>query len=1330
MSGNLPERKALQAQLPACMSQDRHPLQAQINKLFRYGNPNLEQAAVTAVFQKIQYKIERSQKLALNRKASVPTVSYPEELPITGKREDILALVKAHPVVIVAGETGSGKTTQLPKICLEAGRGVNGLIAHTQPRRIAARTVASRIAEELSVKLGEAVGYQVRFKDHSTERSLLKLMTDGILLAEIQRDRFLNRYDTIIIDEAHERSLNIDFLLGYLKQLLPKRPDLKIIITSATIDVERFSKHFDDAPIVEVSGRTYPVEYRYRPILDDVDINEAVNEAVKELVSLPQKGDILVFLSGEREIRQAAQSLRRCQFPHVEILPLYARLNLAEQYRIFEPHRGVRVVLATNVAETSLTVPGIRFVIDTGQARISRYSYRTKVQQLPVEAISQASANQRAGRCGRLSDGICIRLYSEEDYDQRPAFTTPEILRTNLAAVILQMLRLRIGEVRAFPFIEPPDNRLVNDGFALLKELKAVDGKEKLTAEGRKLAQFSVDPRFGKMLLAAEQEGCIRELLIIVSGLSIQDPRERPSDKRTQADQQHAQWRDKRSDFVSILNLWAHFEEQRQALSRNQFARYCRKSFVSYPRMVEWRDLHHQLHMDCRHSGLMSKSSGLSTGDGYDPVHRAVLAGLLAHIGFRPETREYEGVRNRKFHIFPGSGLAAKPPKWVVSAELIETTRLYAHYNAAINPEWLPPLASHLVKNHHSEAHYDVSSGQVMAYEKQTLYGLTIAERLRVKYGAINPKICREIFIQSALVEGGYLKSSLKLSGSRRRRSRGGKNNEQHTRQNKRRRGGEFAQHNADLLAHFHELEERMRRRDILADEAVLYQFYDRRIPAEVVSLATFERWRKSVEVDTPRLLFIDRELLLNNAPSQDEEAQFPKTIEWADVSYKLSYRFDPGHPEDGVSVAIPISILHQVPKYRFDWLVPGLLRDKCIALIKRLRKQWRKNFVPVPEFVDRLLPRLKVDNRPLHEVVGEQLAYMGGATVPVDAWQAETLDAFYRMNFRLLDEHGRILENSRDLEALRASYRQHIQSSIENNVAPEYERSGLTRWNFDDLPEVHLIKKDKHTIRVYPTLHDDEDSISLRLCDSAELAEYQMTAGVVRLAMQENLETVKYLRKDLFKKKDLILRAAQLPDRKVLCDDIVRTAFFEACFRDKTLPRSRVDFSAQIDMGKSEIVNICREIETLVLELSEQLTSLHSQRRDKLTNFPDVNAEILSQLASLLAPGFCFDAGIFWLRQYPRYIKAMHQRIEKHLQKSRQQDDFSDQITGFMEALKGLRSREHECSPALREQIKTWRFMLEEYYVSYYAQQLKTIEPVSRKRLSRQLRLIEMALD
>ncbi len=1261
----------------------------------------------------------------------MPAISYPDALPISGKNQDILALVKAHPVVIIAGETGSGKTTQIPKICLEAGRGVTGLIAHTQPRRIAARTVASRIADELSVKLGGTVGYQVRFKDHSTDQTLVKLMTDGVLLAEIQRDRFLNRYDTIIIDEAHERSLNIDFLLGYLKQLLPKRPDLKVIITSATIDVARFSRHFGDAPILEVSGRTYPVEYRYRPLYEDVDINEAVNAAVEELIGVPNKGDILIFFSGEREIRQAAQSLRRCQFPHLEILPLYARLNLAEQNRIFQPHRGLRVVLATNVAETSLTVPGIRYVIDTGLARVSRYSYRTKVQQLPIEPISQASANQRAGRCGRLSDGICIRLYSQEDLEQRPAFTTPEILRTNLAAVILQMLRLRIGDVRRFPFLEPPDNRLINDGFALLKELKAVDSQNRLTSDGRKLAQFSVDPRLAKMILAAEREGCIREVLIIVSALSIQDVRERPSDKREAADQQHRQWRDKQSDFVSILNLWRHFEEQRQILSRNQFSKYCRKSFISYTRMVEWRDLHHQLHMDCRHNGFDLKNPGVITGDKHDPVHRALLAGLLAHVGFRHEAREFEGVRNRKFHIFPGSGLAAKPPKWVMSAELIETTRLYAHYNASINIDWLPDLASHLVKKSHSEPHYDIRNGQVMAYEKQTLYGLTIAERRKVDFGTIEPNACREIFIQAALVEGGYLKSLNKQKGPRKPRAKA--DSESDPKQNTSRKNpriGEFAKHNTDLLAHFYELEERMRRRDIVADEAVLYQFYDQRIPANVISLSTFERWRKTAEREQPKLLFIDRELLLNNAPGRHEQAQFPKTTSWADITYQLSYRFDPGHDDDGVSVVIPLAILHQVPKYLFDWLVPGLLRDKCIALIRKLPKQWRKHFVPVPEYVDRVLPRLTAENRALHEVLGEQLAFITGVAIPAECWQPETLDAFYRINFRLLDEQGQVLDNSRNLEALRISYKQRVQASITQNAAPEFERTGLTRWDVDELPEVHHIKKNKHTIRVYPAFREDEKAVSVTLCDRPEFAIYLMEKGVTRLAMLEQGQTVKYLHKELFKKQDLLLKSAQLPDRKTLAEDVICTAFYSTCFAGRLMPRTKKAFVDQLNGGKQEVVKTAQDIESVIMAMTDDLSLLHREIREQLTHFPALARQMKVHLGKLLSTDLCWQAGTYWLRQYLRYIKAGRQRIDRHLSQTPREIEFANEIAGFTEALRQLTDRQAEFTPEIREQIRSFRFMIEEYRVSHYAQHLKTVVPVSGKRLSKQLELIDSALD
>ncbi|HCO61070.1 MAG TPA: ATP-dependent RNA helicase HrpA [Porticoccaceae bacterium] len=1321
--------ESLSALLPTCMGRDRHRFRRDINRLSKlveahgYSNgradgASLEPSNVDNDLTKLRARMERSRQLADVRRASLPAVSYPEQLPISARRDEILRLLREHQVIIVAGETGSGKTTQLPKICLEAGRGVSGLIAHTQPRRIAARTVASRIAEELNVSLGETVGYQVRFKDHSTDESLVKLMTDGILLAEIQRDRFLNRYDTIIIDEAHERSLNIDFLLGYLKQLLPRRRDLKLVITSATIDVERFSAHFDNAPVIEVSGRTYPVEYRYRPVLDDEDRNEAIAGAVEELLALPQRGDILVFLSGEREIRQAAQHLRRRQFPHLEILPLYARLNLAEQNRVFQPHRGTRVVLATNVAETSLTVPGIRYVIDTGLARISRYSYRTKVQQLPIEPVSQASANQRAGRCGRLSDGVCIRLFSEEDFQQRPAFTTPEILRTNLAAVILQMLRLKIGDVRRFPFMEPPDRRLINDGFTLLKELRAVDPRERLNAEGRRLANFSVDPRLGKMLLAAEQEGCVREMLIIVAALSIQDPRERPSDKREQADQQHRQWRDDDSDFLSIMKLWRHFEDQRLELSRNQFAKYCRQSFVSYLRMVEWRDLHHQLHLDVKHAGLKINKPLELDKEAYACIHRALLTGLLAHIGFRHEAREYLGVRNRRFFIFPGSGLAAKPPKWVVSAELIETSRLYAHFNARINPEWLPPLAEHLSRKHYSEPHYDWRRGQIMAYEKQTLYGLTISEGKKINYGPVDAEVAREIFIQSALVEGAYLKT-LQHQRGRGRRSSGSVSVENNL----------FAKHNAALLADLQGLEERLRRRDIVADETVLFEFYDQRLPRDVLNFAGFERWRKQAEAKQPRLLFVERALLVKQAPSEEEEAQFPRSLEWGGIEYQLSYRFDPGHREDGLNVDVPLDILHQAPRYRFEWLVPGLLRDKCIALIKKLPKQWRKHFVPVPEYVDRVLPRLKPDNRLLHEVLGEQLAYVSGVDVPLNCWQPEALEDLYRANFRLLDERGKVLASSRDLDVLRDEYREAVQESIDKNADDAFIQVGLTRWEFGDLPEVRVIEKNRHKIRVYPALRDDGDSVALILCDQPELAGNQSLAGVIRLAMLANRQTLKYLHKTLFKNKDLLLSAANLPDKQALQADLIRLAFHEACFAGQPLPRDQETFESQVNRGKGTVVETALSLEVHLFEALELVAQVRALMRKKLGHFPEVRERIEAQLQGLFAPDFCFFAGENWLKQYPRYLRALLQRLDKPLQKSARELEFLAQLAIFEETLIRCQTQCEKLTAEVREQIRTFRFMLEEYRVSHYAQQLKTIAPVSTKRLLVMQQAIEEAM-
>lgn len=1299
------DQEALRKAIRGCMSRDRFRFSKQLKNIderCRQGTPFDKDLAT------LQQALVVSQTLVAARRQLVSPLVFPEELPVSARRDEIAAAIKANQLVIIAGETGSGKTTQLPKICLQLGRGVEGLIGHTQPRRIAARTVAQRIAEEVNTPLGELVGYQVRFQDHSNDNTLIKLMTDGILLAEIQRDRYLNRYDTLIIDEAHERSLNIDFLLGYLKQILPKRPDLKVIITSATIDVERFSKHFNDAPVIQVSGRTWPVEINYRPLGEDEELASGIANTVEDLLTLPKRGDILVFLSGEREIRETAKELRQRDIPHLDVLPLYARLSLAEQTKVFKTHRGTRVVLATNVAETSLTVPGIRYVIDSGYARISRYSYRTKVQRLPIEAVSQASANQRAGRCGRVSEGICVRLYAEQDFLQRPEFTDPEIVRTNLAAVILQMLRLRIGNVRVFPFIEPPDSRLINDGFLLLRELGAVDTQERLTKIGQPLSQFPVDPRMGRMLLAAATENCLKEVLIIVAMLSIQDPRERPADKRQAADEKHRQWADKDSDFSAILSLWQHFEEQRQALSRNQFAAYCKKSFVSYLRMSEWRDLQHQLHLSCRDLGLKNNSESAS----YDSIHRALLSGLLSHIGFLHENREYLGTRNRKFHVFPGSNLAKKPPKWLMAVELLETTRLFAHNCAQFNPEWLPALAGHLVKKSHSEPHYQASTGQVMASERQTLYGLTILERKKVEFGHIDGKLARDVFIQSALVEGLY-------GNSRSAGRRGGSNQ----------KVGFFA-HNSELLSSLYELEDRLRRRDILADESALRDFYEERVPAEVMSLASFERWRQQAEKTQPRLLYVERERLMQHQPLDSEEAQFPQFLLWAGHHYPLSYLFNPGDSEDGVSVDLSVEHLNQVPRYRFDWLVPGLLRDKCIALMKGLPKQWRKHFVPIPSFVDRLLPNLQTGNQALHESIAAQLKRQTGVDVPLTCWAPDKLEAFYQINFRLFDEQGKLLESLRDLELLKAKYRDRVQASIrQNDSSSDLEQTGITQWDFGELPELTVIKKDQHDIRAYPALTDDSVSVSLRIYDTPELARNKTRLALVRLAILETPGISKALRKSLLKGKDLQLKAAFLPGREELVDEMVFAAVREACFDGQPIPRDQQSFAQCVEQGRTKIGSIANDIEALLLKQAETLKALYAQLVAKEKIFPAVVKDVRQQLQGLYCPGFMAHTSLQWLRQYPRYTQAALLRLEKRQGDDSLEDAFIGEVDGFYREWQALQADEQEYSVEIRKDLETFRYMIEEYRVSYFAQHLKTIIPVSKQRLQKQLVKLEIAL-
>lgn len=915
---------------------DAHRLGRRLEGARRIRKPE----ARAAVLAEIEAEVARGEERMAARRTRIPAISYPEQLPVSQKKADIAAAIRDHQVVIVAGETGSGKTTQIPKICLELGRGVRGMIGHTQPRRIAARTVAERIAEEMDTPLGEAVGWKVRFTDQvNQESTFIKLMTDGILLAEIQTDRELRAYDTIIIDEAHERSLNIDFLLGYLAQLLPKRPDLKVVITSATIDPERFSRHFGEAPIIEVSGRTYPVEVRYRPLLEDEsedsdrDQITAICDAVEELQG-EGKGDILVFLSGEREIRDTADALTKKNYRFTEVLPLYARLSHAEQHRVFQQHTGRRIVLATNVAETSLTVPGIKYVIDPGFARISRYSHRTKVQRLPIEAVSQASANQRKGRCGRTSDGICIRLYSEDDFLARPEFTDAEILRTNLASVILQMTAAGLGEIEKFPFIDPPDHRNIRDGVQLLQELGALDPDEKdprnrLTQTGRKLAQLPVDPRLARMVLEADKNGCVREVMVIAAALSIQDPRERPAEKQTQADQQHARFRDESSDFLAFLNMWRYIREQQKERGSSAFRRMCKQEYLNFLRIREWQDIYSQLRTVAKQMGIQFNEEDAAE----QSVHVSLLAGLLSHIGMKDvkdgAKNEYLGARSAKFAIFPGSALFKKTPRFVMSAELVETSRLWARVNAKIEPEWVEPLAGHLLKRTYSEPHWEKDQAAVMAFEKVTLYGVPIIAQRKVNYGRIDPEASRELFIRNALVEGDW------------------------------RTHHKFFADNRKLLTEVEELEHRARRRDILVDDETLYDFYDQRVPEHVVSGAHFDSWwkhKRTEEGREPELLDFERSMLINERAGDISKADYPDSWHQGRLKFRVTYQFEPGADADGVTVHIPLQVLNQVTDEGFDWQIPGLREEVVTELIRSLPKPIRRNYVPAPNFAQRFL--------------------------------------------------------------------------------------------------------------------------------------------------------------------------------------------------------------------------------------------------------------------------------------------------------------------------------------------------------------------------------------
>nr|WP_246480971.1 ATP-dependent RNA helicase HrpA [Motiliproteus sediminis] len=1244
-------------------------------------------------------------RVALRGPAVAPR--YDDQLPISQKREQILALLAKHQVLVLAGETGSGKTTQLPKLCLELGRGRRGLIGHTQPRRLAARAVAARIAEELGTELGGLVGYQVRFTDQVGDSTRVKLMTDGILLAEIQHDPLLRRYDTLIIDEAHERSLNIDFLLGYLKRLLPRRPDLKLIITSATIDLERFSRHFGDAPILEVSGRTYPVEVLYRPLDElqaeqggELDQAAAVLAAIKELEVLERqrsrsgRGDVLVFLSGEREIRETAEVLRRAQLRDTEVLPLYARLSNAEQNRIFHPSgQGRRIVLATNVAETSLTVPGIRYVVDPGFARISRYSYRSKVQRLPVEPISRASANQRKGRCGRVAEGICIRLYSEEDFNNRPAFTDAEILRTNLASVILQMAAQNLGAMADFPFIDPPDPRQIKDGVRLLEELGAMHGG-KLTRLGQQLARLPVDPRLGRMLLEAERNGSLRELLVLAAVLGIQDPRERPLEKQTQADQCHAEYRDDLSDFVTLLNLWQRFEEQRQELSQNQLRKQCQKQFLSYLRMREWRDLHRQLLLACKAMGLKQNAEPAS----YAAIHQALLSGLLGQIGFRQENREYLGARNRKFLVFPGSPLSKGKQKWIVAAELVETSRLYARLVARIEPEWVEKLAGHLVRRSYSEPHWEKKRGDVVANEQISLYGLVIVPRRKVSFGRIEPDTAQQIFIRSALVEGEYDTQA------------------------------PFFSHNRDLLAEVAALEDKSRRRDILIDEEQLYEFYRELLlkngGESVVNGASFEQWRKKVEATSPQLLFLDKAYLMRHDAQTITGTQYPDTLTHEGLRFKLDYHFEPGSDDDGVSVNVPAAALKRLPVERLEWLVPGLVEEKCIALLKQLPKALRKNFVPVPDYARAFLQSQPVEAKSLVEQLSRWLRRKTGVQVPDDAWQSERLEPHLRFNIRVLDAHGRVVGQGRSWEELLARFGD---SCDEEAVADP----GRQRWevavegvDFEPLPTEVELHQAGMSVPAYPGLSVEKEGLWVRLFDHPAAAMRSHRQGLVCLLERREQTRLKELRRGQRVFESCALRLGAVVAKERLWQDLAQCALINSYIKEGcALPRSGTELEQAIAQGRGELAAQFEAALGLLDRIATHYQVLGKKLKGQvqLAWVPVLN-DIRAQLEQLVYPGFMAATPTRWLARYPVYLHAIDYRLQRFKTDLQRQRLQSDELRQGWERF-AVQRRQIAALGGDDAELQQYRWMLEEYRVSLFAQQLGTEMPVSAKRLAEQWR-------
>ena len=1303
-----PTLSDLKAALSTCLIRDRHPLKrklADAEQRLRKNQP------ADKLLQDIAAQITRSASRAAVRAEHLPRPMFDDALPVNQKLDDIKALITANQVVILCGETGSGKTTQLPKICLALGRGVHGLIGHTQPRRLAARSVATRIAQELGSELGTHVGFKVRFNDKQSERNVIKLMTDGILLAETQTDRHLEAYDTIIIDEAHERSLNIDFLLGYLKQLLPRRPDLKIIITSATIDADRFARHFNGAPVIEVSGRTYPVEVRYRPLKQrdederEMEMEDAIVDAVDE-ISRHGAGDILVFLPGEREIRDTADKLRRSGIRHYEILPLFARLSNEDQQKIFKPSGGRRIVLATNVAETSLTVPGIKYVIDTGLARIKRYSPRAKVEQLQVEKISQAAARQRAGRCGRVEAGVCVRLYDEADFNARSAFTDPEIVRSSLAAVILRMAALRLGSVDQFPFIEPPSSRLIADGYQVLQELGAVDEQLQLTPIGKELARIPVDPKVGRMLLAGRDFHCVREVLIIAAGLSIQDPRERPFEAREAADRAHTRFNDEKSDFLAYLHLWDFFAQALASKQSNrQLINLCHEHFLSHIRMREWRELHAQLvdiasemdliEKDKAHAAtavaanleITPKKRAQADALAYEKLHKALLTGLIGNIGMKSaESDDYTGARGGSFLVFPGTGLKKARPKWIVAAELVETTKLYARCVAKIEPDWVEDVAPHLVKLHHFEPHWEKSRGEVVASERVTLFGLTLIARRPVNYGRIAPEEAREIFIRGALVAMEYVSNA------------------------------PFFQRNQQLIREVEQLEHKARRQDVLVDEEALFAFYAERIAANVVDAASFEAWRKTAEQENPKILHLTRDELMRHAAEHVSENQFPEWRELAESRCRLRYRFEPNHVLDGVTIDLPLAVLNTLQPAEFEWLVPGMIREKLQAMIKGLPKQIRRTCVPVPDFVTKFLS----GNPDMQQAIAPQLAHFilrhtGGLKVDPLEFTTMELPAHLLFNFRIVDDGKQEIGMGRDLLALQKQFGQAAQLTFRDTSA-EFERDHVEAWDFGELPQAIQFARGRQQLTGFPALTIETDAkgehVAIRLFDTETAANLEHRKGVVRLLQYQLKEHMKQLNKGLPGMTQLGLQLRNVCSVDALLQDAITAICDRAFIGEDETPRSEKAFNDQKTRARTRLPAVTQAVTSYLNQIAGEYQTLTAKiQKHRL------GTELKQQLDRLVYKGFLTATPWSQLPQLPRYMKAMNLRMDKHPANPQRDGQRGAEIRDLWQKWEARMAEENERGGADID-LQEFRWHIEELRVGLFAQELKTPYPVSVKRL------------